>query len=370
MEKLLFADMQADFSNSLEKKFRKILKKSEWFETIKEGEIVAVKVHVGERGNLGYINPNFARIVVEEIKARGATPYLTDTNTLYSGGRHNGIQHSITAMQHGFGYAAVGAPFLPADGVRGLDYREVEVDGRHYTKAKLAGGILQAEKIIFLTHFKGHIEAGFGGSIKNLSMGCASVAGKMEQHAAAKPSVDFEKCVGCRQCYWACPVDAITMENKKAVIDYDLCIGCGQCVAACNYGAMNPGSAAETKDFIEKVTEYAYAAREYFGENAFYINFAMNITPDCDCWPANDVPVVEDVGFLAGRNPFALDRATMDLVNESRANVGSRHYEKLSGERKEDLFGHVWEEVPVGTTFDYVQKQFNVDLGYELRTIK
>jgi hypothetical protein len=370
METILFTDMQADFGNSLEKKFRKMLKKSGFFETINEGEIVALKVHVGEQGNLGYINPNFARIVVEEVKARGGSPFLTDTNTLYSGGRHNGIKHCETAVQHGFTYATVGAPFIPADGVRGLDYREVEVAGRHFEKAKLAGGILQAEKVIFLTHFKGHIEAGFGGSIKNLSMGCASVAGKMEQHAAAKPEVDVEKCVGCRQCYWACPVDAITMENKKAVIDYETCIGCGQCVAACNYGAMNPGSSADTREFIEKVTEYAYAAQDYFGSNAFYINLAVNITPDCDCWPANDVPVVEDVGFLAGSNPFALDRATMDLANRSRPNTSSRHYEKLSEGRNEDLFGIVWEDVPVGATFDYLQTQFGVELGYQLRTIK
>jgi hypothetical protein len=370
METILFTDMQADFGNSLEKKFRKLLKKSEFFDSIQEGEIVALKVHVGERGNLGYVNPNFARIVVEEVKARGGSPYLTDTNTLYSGGRQNGVKHCETAVQHGFSYATVGAPFIPADGVRGLDYREVAVRGKHFQKAKLAGGVLQAEKIIFLSHFKGHIEAGFGGSVKNLSMGCASVAGKMEQHAAAQPKVDVEKCVGCRQCYWACPVEAITMENKKAVIDYEICIGCGQCVAACNYGAMKPGSSADTKDFIEKVTEYAYAARDFFGENAFYINFALNITPDCDCWPANDVPVVEDVGFFAGRNPFALDRATMDLVNRSRPNAGSRHYEKLSGGGEEDIFGQVWEEVPVGTTFDYAQKQFKVALDYQLRTIK
>ena len=370
METILFSDMQADFGNSLEKKFRKMLKKSEYFDTINKGELVAVKVHVGEQGNLGYINPNFARIIVEEIKARGGKPFLTDTNTLYSGGRHNGVVHSETAVQHGFTYATVGAPFIPADGVRGLDYREVEVPGRHFKKAKLAGGILQAEKIIFLTHFKGHIEAGFGGSIKNLSMGCASVAGKMEQHAAAQPTVDREKCVGCRQCYWACPVDAIRMEDKKAVIDYDLCIGCGQCVAACNYGAMNPGSAADTKDFIEKVCEYAYAAQDYFGENAFYINMAVNITPDCDCWPANDVPVVEDVGFLCGRDPFALDRATMDLVNKSRPNTGSRHHEKLEKGGTEDIFGLVWEEVPVGSTFDYLRQQFGTNLEYSFRTIK
>ncbi|MDZ7794414.1 MAG: DUF362 domain-containing protein [Spirochaetia bacterium] len=95
MNEILFTDMQADFGNSLEKKFRKLIKKSGFLETIKENELVAIKLHVGERENLGYLNPNYARIVAEEIKNRGAKPFLTDTNTLYSGGRHNGVDHLL-----------------------------------------------------------------------------------------------------------------------------------------------------------------------------------------------------------------------------------------------------------------------------------
>jgi len=369
MSTVLFTDMQADFGNSMEAKFRKLLKKAGYFEKIKEGELVALKVHVGERENLGYINPNYARIVAEEVKARGAIPYLTDTNTLYSGGRQNGVAHSLTAIQHGFTYASVGASFIPADGIRGLEYRDVEVPGQKFDKVKLASGILQADRIIFLSHFKGHMEAGFGGSIKNLSMGCASVAGKREQHADTNPVVDRDKCVGCRQCCWACPVEAISMQEKKAVIDYDLCIGCGQCVAACNYEAMQPGSSAETRAFIEKVTEYAYGASSFFGDRAFYVNFAINITPDCDCWPANDIPVVEDVGILASTDPFPLDRATMDKVSASRAYTTSKYYPQISGE-KNNVFEDVWKEIPSSTTFDYVQKQFGVSLEYTIRQIK
>ena len=368
METIYFCDMQTEYGNSLEKKFRKLLAASGYFDEITKGQIVALKVHVGERENLGYVNPNFARVVVEELKARGARPFLTDTNTLYSGGRHNGVDHSITAEQHGFGYAAVGAPFVPADGVRGLAYREVDVQGKHFQKTKLANGVLEAEKIIFLTHFKGHMEAGFGGSLKNLSMGCASIPGKMEQHAAAKPVVKVEACVGCRQCYRVCPVEAISMVEGKAVIDYDVCIGCGQCVAACNYGAMSAGSASETAEFIEKVSEYAYSAYDYFGENALYINFAMNITPDCDCWPANDVPVVEDIGILLGRNPFALDRATLDMVDAAKTRPSSRHHEKIRGEH--GVFHEVWDIPVIGTVFDHAQELFGVELEYTTQQLR
>lgn len=368
MNSILYTDMQADYGHSLEKKFRKVLQKSGFFETVREGELIAIKLHVGERGNLGYINPNYARIIVEEIKARRAKPFLTDTNTLYSGGRHNGVDHCLTAAQHGFTLATVGAPFIPADGVRGLDYREVTVPGTQIKKAKLAGGILQADRIIILSHFKGHLEAGFGGAIKNMSMGCASIAGKQEQHSSGKPRVKTANCVGCRQCFNICPVGAITMKDKKAVIDYDLCIGCGQCVAACNYEAMQPSFGEENQVFLQKVADYAYAVHSFFGEKAFYVNCAVNITPDCDCWPANDVPLVEDVGFLAGANPFALDKATLDLVSRARAQSTSRHFDKLKGTH--NLFQEVYPEVESDTTFEYLQRHFDVDLEYELRTIK
>jgi len=368
MNSILFTDMQTDYSNSLEKKFRKVLQKSGFFETIREGELVAIKLHIGERENLGYLNPNYARLIVEEIKARGAKPFLTDTNTLYSGGRHNGVDHCLTAAQHGFTLATVGAPFIPADGIRGLEYREIPVHGTHIKRAKLAGGILQADRIIFLNHFKGHMEAGFGGAIKNMSMGCASIAGKQEQHSSAKPSVKTGRCVGCRQCFNVCPVNAITMKDRKAVIDYEVCIGCGQCVAACNYEAMQPNWGEENEVFIQRVAEYAYAVYDFFGDRAFYINCAINITPDCDCWPSNDVPLVEDVGFLAGRNPFALDKASLDLVSKAKAQSTSRHFQKLKGGH--NLFQEVYPDVHSDTTFEYLVRHFDADLEYELRTLK
>ncbi len=367
MDTIYFTNMKTEHRNSLEQKLKKLLKASGYFDSISEGELVAIKVHVGERENLGYLNPNFARIVAEEVKARGGKPYLTDTNTLYSGGRHNGVDHCVTAVQHGYTYATVGAPFVPADGVRGLGYREVEVAGKHFSKTKLAGGILEAEKVIFLTHFKGHIEAGFGGTLKNLSMGCASIAGKMDQHAAAKPVVKAENCVGCRQCYRVCPEGAITMQDGTAVIDYELCIGCGQCVSVCNYQAMEPGSGSEVHEFVEKAAEHAYSAADYLGENALYINFAVNITPDCDCAPWNDVPLVEDVGFFVGRNPFALDRATLEAVNRARVQTGTRYREKLTGEQ--DIFEAVWDAPQASSIFEHAQKQFGVELDYTVKEL-
>lgn len=363
----MFTDLHSVYGNSLEKKFHKMLLKIGIENFIKKGELVAIKVHVGERGNLGYLNHNFARVVVEAVKKAGAKPYLTDTNTLYSGGRHNAVDHCETATQHGFSYLNTGASFIPADGLRGLDFSEVEINQKNVKKAKLAGGILQADKIIFLTHFKGHIEAGFGGTIKNMAMGCAAVPGKMEQHSSLKPVVKEETCVGCRQCYNICPQKAISMNNNKARINHDLCVGCGQCVAACNFNSIPVSLNVRHETFIEKICEYAYAVDQYFGNRALYVNFALNITPDCDCWPANDVPIVQDAGILASFNPLALDRATLDKVNACKPNPSSIHAVKIKNQK--NIFMETKPDLPSDYIFEYCSTMGMSD-AYELKIVE
>jgi uncharacterized protein len=330
MDQVYFSDLHAEHGNNLEDKLRRIFRKTGFLETIAPGELVAIKLHVGESGNLGYLNHNYTRVLVEEVLAVGGKPYLTDTNTLYSGGRHNGVDHTRVAAQHGFSIATVGAPFLPADGIRGTDYHELPViGGKRIKKARIADGILQADKIIFLSHLKGHLEAGFGGTIKNMAMGCAAVPGKMEQHSDSKPEVSLDACTGCRNCYRVCPTGAISMVEKKAEIDYETCIGCGQCVAACNFEAMNPRWDSGHEGFIEKMAEYAFAVESYFGDRACYLLLALNITPDCDCFDANDLPIVEDVGMFSSLNPFAMEKAAIDMVSRASPVHASRHAEKV-----------------------------------------
>ncbi len=366
MSDVFFTDMHVEFGNSLEKKFGKLLKRANLSDFVREGELVAIKVHVGERENLGYVNHNYARIIVDEIKKAGGKPYLTDTNTLYSGGRHNGIDHAVTAIQHGFTYASVGAPFIPADGVRSVEYITAPVKGKHFKEAKLAPGILRADKVIFLTHLKGHIECGIGGTIKNLSMGCASVSGKSEQHASSKPEVNPDNCVGCRNCFNVCPVGAIEMIDKKAKIDYEVCIGCGQCVAACNYEAMEPKWDAENEVYLERVCEYAYAAATALENRALYLSCAVNITADCDCFPINDIPIVEDVGFFCSYNPLAIERASVDAVSKSKPIETSKHREKIRNEG--NIFHEIREQVPSEKIFSYCKK-LGMDDSFNLITV-
>ena len=211
MDKVYWMDFHAESGCSLEDKFSRLLKKVGLDKQISKGELVAVKVHVGERGNLAYVNHNYARLVAGMVEGCEARPFLTDTNTLYSGGRHNAVDHAHTAEMHGYFSSTTGAPFIVADGLRGLDYEELPVKGRHFRNARIGSALCQADKLVVLSHFKGHGEMGFGGTIKNMGMGCAAVPGKLELHSSVKPLSMAEKCVGCRQCFRCCPANAIEM---------------------------------------------------------------------------------------------------------------------------------------------------------------
>jgi uncharacterized Fe-S center protein len=291
--------------------------------------------------------------VVNRLKLKESRPFLTDTCTLYSGGRHNAVDHAVTAVQHGYTYESTGAPFIPADGLRGHDYEEVAFDGKRVRKAKIASAILKAEKIVFLTHFKGHLAFGFGGTLKNLGMGCASSAGKKEQHSNSKPVILPDACTACRQCALACPEQAISMTTGVAVIGYDKCVGCGQCVAVCNYNAAQVKWDSGGPEFIEKVCEYASAVERRFRGKAFYLNFAVNITPDCDCWGQNDAPIVQDAGIFGSFDPFALEKATFDAVNRSPVNPTSRHCAVLG--KGPNVFQDLRPHIPSDYVFEYLR---------------
>ena len=140
--------------------------------------------------------------------------------------------------------------------------------------------------------------AGFGGALKNLGMGCGSVGGKLEMHNDSKPDIDSETCTGCGVCTENCAHDAIELNLENiAEIDYEKCVGCGQCIAVCSYGAAHPNEKTNSVNMQEKIMEYAFAALQ--NKKAFHINFIMNISPNCDCWHYNDVPIVPDLGIMA-----------------------------------------------------------------------
>jgi uncharacterized protein len=317
-------------------KVQHLFKAAGFEKLLSKDDITAVKIHFGERGSDGYINPVFVRQVVDKIKECGAKPFLTDTNTLYSGSRHNAVDHLITSVEHGFVYEVVGAPVIIADGVYGGNIANVEINKKHFKYTKIAGDIVASDSMIVMTHFKGHEMAGFGGSIKNLAMGCAPAVGKEEQHSV-RLKVNEAKCIGCKSCVNVCPKQSIKYEYNKSNIDKNKCIGCGECMTVCPARAIELDDwGTNLTDFTERLTEYAFGAINNKTNKVGFMNFLINITPDCDCATWSDAPIVPDIGILASTDPVAIDKASYDLVN---AQIGfNNSYLKCNHEHGDDKF--------------------------------
>jgi uncharacterized Fe-S center protein len=326
---------------SLLAKIQRLFDKAGFGEMISEKDIVAIKMHFGEKGNTAYIRPTFARQIVDKIREKGGKPFLTDSNTLYNGSRANGIDHYETAIYNGFSYAVVNAPIIIADGIYSKNSVEVEIGKKHFDKVKIAKEVESVSKMIVLSHFKAHETAGLGGAIKNLAMGCAPAAGKQQQHSVINPRVT-QKCVGCETCLKYCPAMAITKEGERALIG-ETCIGCGECISMCPIRAISPQWDTEIPDFLERMVEYAYGAVKSKGENVGYINVLMDITPFCDCIGGSGAYIVPDIGILASKDPVAIDAASFDLVNEQTGNYNSSL--KCNHEKGKDKFKGVYDNI-------------------------
>lgn len=322
--KVYFINFRADsYRNNMHNKIQRLFEKAGIKDVLTEGDKTAIKVHFGEKGRHAYLHPTFARQIVDKVKEYGSEPFLTDTNTLYTGSRTNSVNHIKTAIENGFAYSVVNAPIIIADGLYSKNSVDVEINQKNCKTAKIAGDIYNANSMIVLSHVKGHGMAGFGGTIKNLAMGCASASGKQIQHSDAKPTVIGDKCIACGICIKNCPVDAIEMK-EKAYINHNICIGCGECTTVCPTRAIEVQWETDSDVFLEKMAEYAYGAVENKKGKVAYFNFVMNVTPMCDCVPWNDVPIVNDIGILASFDPVAIDKASVDLIDKAIGNKGSQ----------------------------------------------
>ncbi|MFT9495134.1 DUF362 domain-containing protein [Anaerosolibacter sp.] len=366
--KVYFMNLRSSSKNTnISTKIRKLFDKAGMGEVLHQGDHTAVKLHFGEKGNNAFIHPIFVRQVVDKIKENGGQPFLTDTNTLYSGSRTNSVDHLTTAIENGFAYAVVGAPIIIADGLFSKNSIDVPVNQKNFKHVKIAGDIHNANAMIVLSHFKGHEMAGFGGTIKNLAMGCASAAGKQIQHSDAKPEIIDKHCIGCSICAKWCPVDSISIQSGKTTIDLEKCIGCGECTTVCHKRAIKVQWKTSTDVFLEKMAEYALGAVNNKKGKVAYMNFVMNVTPLCDCVPWSDTPIVRDIGILASLDPVAIDRASFDLVNNQHGNHDSNL--TCNHEPGKDKFRGLHEGTNAAYILEYGEK---IGLGsnrYELISI-
>jgi len=346
MADVFFTSMKTTPERSLPVKLEILLERSGLQDIVKKDDLTAVKIHFGEPGNLAYVNPVYARVVVRMIKKLGGKPFLTDSNTLYRGKRSNAVDHTISAIQNGFSYSVVEAPVVIADGLRGSDQIEIAIEGKRVKKAKIGSAIVLSDALVVVTHFKGHEQTGFGGTLKNVGMGSASRAGKMEQHSESQPTVKKDLCTACGMCEKYCPVSAISVE-EHAEIDYSVCIGCGQCIVMCPTGAMVPVWDSSVELLMEKMVEYAHAVLKDKVGKSLFVSFVTNVSPNCDCWPNNEPVLVPDIGLLASKDPVALDQACVDLVNQAV---------HLRADIKEDVFRSVHPAVDWKHQLEYAEQ--------------
>lgn len=336
--KVYFTNLRTTPSSNLLDKMERLVKRAGLADIDFKNQFVAIKIHFGEPGNLAYIRPNYAARMVTVLRSLGAKPFLTDCNTLYSGRRANAVDHLQSAMENGFNPISAQCNVIIADGLKGTDYREIKIDGEYCKAPKIGTAIADADIILSMNHFKGHEQTGFGGALKNLGMGCASVGGKLELHSASQPRIDTEHCKGCNICVKHCAHDAVHLdENRKAVIDYGRCVGCGQCVALCQYDGAVMGKDDTSERLNYKIAEYTKAV--LLDKPHFHISFIMNVSPECDCWNHNDAAIVPDLGIAASFDPVALDKACADMVIQAPLLSGnklaeSHPHEHLEGEDK------------------------------------
>ena len=338
-------------------KLERLIEQSGTLDFIEAGDLVAIKTHFGVYGTSKPLRSVFMRKVAKMVKEKGGRPFVTESCGLgMKYDRSFAVGRIDIAEENGYTHQTVCAPIIIADGMWGFDYVKTEIDGDQLKEVFVAKAIAEADKIISLAHFKGHMDGGFGGAIKNLGVGCVAKRSKFDLHIDGFPKIDIKKCNGCNKCVDVCPVGAIDNEIK---LDEQKCIKCNGCTEICEPKAIRVRF-NESPDTSTRIVDCAKGVLDLIGREKFYfINFLMDITPACDCCPYSDNPIVSDIGILASKDPLAIDKASVDLVNAAPTLPGSM------AEGKKEKLGGMWNTSPE-YQLDAAKKQKVGSLNYEI----
>lgn len=363
LRQVFFSNLHTTRERNLLHKIQILLEKVQINSKIRANDLVAIKLHFGEKGCTAFVSPIYLRAIVDKIKEYGGKPFLTDVNSLYVGPRTEAVSHHILAMEHGFLYPVVNAPVIIAGGLRGNNAERIFIDLKHYQEVEIASEIMQADVLVSVAHFKGHELGGFGGTIKNLGMGCAPRRGKLSQHSTVKPELNRDLCIGCGVCLRWCAFGAVNIKpgDDKAQIDHQLCTGCGECVLACPEKAVKIQWNESVAHVQEKMIEHLYGLLKKKEGKVVFLNFITQVSPGCDCWPCSDAPIVGDIGILASADPIAIDQASVDLVQQAEGSKDSLLPHNLAP--GEDKFRALYPE-----TDWTVQLRYGEELGLGSRT--
>lgn len=255
------------FSRELSKE--KVLEMYKLFEGKLTGK-VAVKVHSGESGNQNYLHPEFFKDVIDYVDGT-----VVECNTAYDGERNTSAKHIKLLKNHGW------SDFFKVDLLDefGPDLVLPVENGFQLKENYLGKNLVNYDSMLVLSHFKGHPMGGFGGAIKQLSIGCASAAGKAYIHSAGA-TLDAQEC-------WALN----TPQDK----------------------------------FLEAMADAASSVVKHFDGKMVYINVMANLSVDCDCCSVAEDPCMKDIGILVSDDPLAIDQACVDLIYSSN-DIGRDHF--------------------------------------------
>lgn len=266
------------------------------------GERIAVKIHMGEPGNVHYIPASLTARIVEVLKTIECKPFIFDTPVVYRSPRNSVQTYLKSAAEHGYSEAGIGAPIVISDS-------STPIEGRLMTYG-VAQDVLDAGGVLLLSHFKGHLASGMGGSIKNIGMGCMSKETKGAIHTGGEP-VYTQGCTECGSCVENCPTDNIRLDGGQPWFDCTWCPGCSNCVIVCPENCISPRVAV----FDEAIAEAAVVAHERF-KKVYAVNVLRNITKLCDCVANSGPVIVDDIGYVCSEDMLSADIASLDIIKE------------------------------------------------------
>lgn len=309
-----------DYKYSLLGRLEKVLKDIDLSKYFSGEELVPIKMHLGNKGAHSTIRPNFVKLVIDKMKEIGAKPFVTDS------ARVKPYEYLEVASEMGYNTQTLGAPVIIADGIFGFDSIKVKA-GEMLKEINVPTAIYDASAMMVLTHVKGHIDSSLGGAIKNLAMGCVSAlprschwkeGGRGKMHFLMWDIMEWDKnlCTFCGICANNCPMDAITIKAKVFEVEDKKCVRCGRCVKVCPEGALKIPFSAE--NFQKGMAESVKAVLSTFKPGkVLYINFILDVQPECDCMLVTDTPVIQDQGILVSDDIVAIDQATIDIIQKA-----------------------------------------------------